>query len=281
MQKVITYGVLHFNPTMYAPATEKFIEAVDSLFQNKNPLINSEVYLIDQGNPPAEREITANLAKQHKCHFISLNENVGISRGINLLFNIARGEFICLVTSDVVVPPALDEILIEELIADSSILQICPLSDLSSIKYQKGPLTNEKPLKCIAQELTIQMWPRKIIDTIGFFNETFKAAYENLDYATRLFMSGHYAAISRRITCKHYHNMTSKSGAIEKAYDSYIVMPNGFDHDILRYLWNLRWPSLDWSDLYNPDALTKNYREYLYNNYKSNIYMGYKQEVLY
>jgi cellulose synthase/poly-beta-1,6-N-acetylglucosamine synthase-like glycosyltransferase len=281
MQKVITYGVLHFNPTMYAPATEKFIEAVDSLFQNKNPALNSEVYLIDQGNSPEEREVVAGLAKKYNCHFLSLKENVGISRGINLLFNIARGEYICLVTSDVVVPPNLDNILIEELVADPSILQICPLSDLSSIEYQKGSLTEDKPLKCIAQELTIQMWPRRTIETIGFFNETFKAAYENLDYATRLFISGHYAAISRKIKCKHYHNMTSKSGAIEKAYDNYITMPNGFDHTTLRRLWNMRWRNINWDDVYRPEFLTESYRKYLFNLYESNIYMNYIQEVDY
>ncbi len=281
MQKVITYGILHFNPTMYGPATEKFVEAFESLMENKNPDISSEVYLIDQGNPEPEKEIMRMLAKRCGCHLLSFKENIGISRGINTLFNLSRSEYICLVTSDVVFPNGLDSGFIKELEADKSILQICPLSDLSSIEYQKGPVTGGDPIKCIAQELTIQMWPRRCLEVTGYFNETFKAAYENLDYALRLFISGHYAAISQKVKCQHYHNMTSKSGAIERAYDNYISMPNGFYHATIRRLWDQRWSVVSWDTLYEPKVLTKELQYFMNNYLSSNIYMPYVQDVNY
>lgn len=277
----ISYGILHYNPNTDLEARTAFICAADSLAINRSFDFNSEVFIIDQGNPSEEQEISRDIASYHNFNYIALNKNIGISRGINFLAHIARGRYISLVTSDTIFLKGLDNILIEDLENNKQIFQICPLSDYSSIEYQCKPYGNRNITYCIANELTIQFWPRVVFDKIGFFDENWKACFENLDYSLRIFLNGGFAAISNRVTCNHKHNTTTKNGSINKSYEGYIDMPNGLDSQILRHIWNTKWPYFNWNFLYSPNSLNTENRELLYSKYKNNVYLPYIQNVGY
>lgn len=278
----VTYGVLNYNVNHDVVALQAYIDAVQSLAANRSKDLKSEVYLIDQG---CQSEITERLARQNGFHAVALRNNVGISRGINLLANMARGQYVSLVTSDVTFTPGLDDTLISALRADPTIYQICPVSDISSLDHQRYDRAREDGilLDNLCQELTIQFWPRTVFDKIGYFDERWKACYENLDFALRAFLDGGRVVIDQRAFCHHAHNMCVKSGARNHTYDGYLYMPNGFNQEILTQMWNNKWPDVArYIDLYSTftQDMSKT-RAVMFHAFSKNVYLPYIQEVGY
>jgi GT2 family glycosyltransferase len=278
----VTYGILHYNPSRDEVATKAYIAAVESLANNRSVNLSNEVYLIDQGSQP---ELTESLARQNEFRAITLPKNVGISRGINLLANIARGKFVSLVTSDVIFSKGIDDTLVAALRVDPSIYQICPVSDNSALAHQRAQSATEdgKLIDHLVQELTIQFWPRKAFEDIGYFDERWMACYENLDFALRLFIAGGRIIVHQGAFCHHEHNTTTKNRAINQTYTGYISMPNGLDHHVLRTMWENKWPNLkSHLDIYgafptDPHQL----RSVLLHRYSKNTYLPYIQEIGY
>lgn len=278
----VSYGILNFNPGNDTRATDALVVACETLAANRSKLFTSEVFLIDQNSQP---EIIESLARRLGFHAITLRSNVGISRGINLLANIARGEFVSLVTSDVTFTPGLDDTLVSALRADPKIYQICPVSDVSSLDHQRAPAAREDGIlvENIVQELTIQFWPRTVFDKIGYFDERWKACYENMDFALRAFLEGGRIVVHQGAFCHHEHNGTTKSGAIHHAYDGYLSMPNGLTHDLLMQMWRNKWPNLE-RYMNHYDTFTKDMgqtRAAMFHAYSHNVYLPYIQEVAY
>jgi len=278
----ITYGILHYNPSGDHDAEKAYIEAVKSLYHNRSSCFKSEIYLIDQASQP---HLTHELSRTYDFNCLMLGDNVGISRGINLLANIARGEYVSLVTSDVTFTLGLDTTLVSALRADPKIYQICPTSDNSSLDHQRAPAAREDGilLENLCQELTIQFWPRFVFEKIGYFDERWKACYENLDFALRAFLEGGKVVIDQRAWCHHAHNMCVKSGARNHTYDGYINMPDGFNQEILTMMWNNKWPNIGkYINLY--ETFTKDMsqtRVAAFFEYSNNVYLPYVQEVGY
>ena len=239
----VTYGILNYNPLNDTKANEYLENCLQTLADNRNTSISSEVYIIDQNSHPnALRNIHGN-----QFNFIQLGKNLGISGGINALSRMARGKYISLVTSDTTFTQELDTVLLEELETYQDIYQITPAVDKGSIDYQiKGFTDSKEPIRCIAQELTIQFWRREIFDLIGYWDERWLACYECLDYPLRMFLTGRCsAAVTHKIACHHEHNTTTHNGAMAHAFGG------TFEHGPLRNLWDHKWPGLDWDFLYN------------------------------
>jgi GT2 family glycosyltransferase len=278
----VTYGVLNYNPNSNVEATKAYVAAVETLANNRSVNLSSEVYLIDQGSQP---ELTDVLARTYGFHAVTLRKNVGISRGINMLANLARGEFVSLVTSDVTFTPGLDDTLVAALRADPTIYQICPVSDRSSLEHQKYDRAREDGILVdnLVQELTIQFWPRTVFEKIGYFDERWKACYENMDFALRCFLDGGRVVVHQGAFCTHEHNGCTKSGAINSTYEGYIFMPNGFDHGPIRQMWDNKWPDISrYLDHYA--TFTKDMgqtRAAMFHAYSKNVYLPYVQEVGY
>lgn len=273
---MITYGVLHYNPLQNEKSRNDLVECLESLTYNRDPLISSEVYVIDQGNPAPELDFVIDHSTRLGLKCISLKENLGIAGGINFIAKLGENSnYISLVTSDVIFPKGMDTTLIKELIDNPDIMQICPLSDKSELDYQKVEVNQDaNPLLCLVQELTIQFWPRKAFDLIKGYYEPFRACYENIDAALRLFMCGKYTAISNRIKCIHKHGGCIKSGARNHTYDGHINMPNGFNQELVAQLFHSRWSGLNnIIDLYSPinPARVDNIRKTMLELYGNNI----------
>lgn len=278
----VTYGILHYNPGQDPTAKNMYIAAARSLAAHRSQSLKSEVYLIDQGSEPA---LTLQLAAEYGFNAITLRSNVGISRGINLLANLARGEFVSLVTSDVTFTPGLDDTLVSALRADPTIYQICPVSDISSLDHQRADSAREDGIlvENICQELTVQFWPRRVFDKIGYFDERWKACYENMDFALRAFMDGGRTVVHQGAFCHHEHNMCVKSGARNHTYDGYIHMPQGFNQELLTQMWHNKWPGIEkFIDIYA--TITQDMgptRVAMFHQYSDKVYLPYVQEVGY
>ena len=278
----VTYGVLNYNPAANEAATAAYIAAVESLAANRSKNLTSEVYLFDQASQP---DLTESLARKHGFHAVLLRSNVGISRGINLLASMARGQYVSLVTSDVTFTPGLDDTLIAALRADPKIYQICPVSDNSSLDHQRSPCAIEDGILVpnLVQELTIQFWPRTVFEKIGYFDERWKACYENMDFALRAFLEGGSVVVHQGAFCHHEHNATTKSGAIHHTYDGYIDMPDGLTHGPLMNMWLNKWPGLE-RYMNHYETFTKDMgqtRAAMFFAYSKNVYLPYVQEVAY
>lgn len=275
----VTYGVLNYNPHNDQVAEKALMECVYSLHENRDPDLKTEVVLIDQGSERhVQRELLGAFGRSYNWQTLFLDKNVGISRGINLLARMARGKYVSLVTSDTIFPKGLDTSLIDTLENNKSIMQICPASDVSSIESQKRGFVNCGIVYQMAQELTIQFWPRTTFDEIGYFDERWKACYENLDYALRIYLAGGVVAIDHNVSCLHKHNMTTKNRAIDRAYDGYLNMPNGLDHAQLRQLWEKKWPGFPWALLYEPlESLSRDHSAV----WDDNIHLPFLQDVGY
>jgi GT2 family glycosyltransferase len=285
----ITIGVLNYNPSNNLDAQDKFCRCLDSLKQNLSKDLVHEIYIIDQAsNEHKQRDVISQYINENGWRSIFLEKNVGISRAINLLARCGRGKYICLVTSDVLLEPNLDKDLMNELIDNPSIWQICPASDNASSEYQRVGYMNGGLAIAIAQELTIQMWPREVFEKIGYFDERWKACYENLDFGLRIYLAGGLVAVSHNAFCHHELGMSIKTGARNNTYDDYIFMPNGFNQDILHAMWHKKWNNLEsvlpWSGLYSSQIFDSSFnglREKTKQMYLNNLYLPYVQSVGY
>lgn len=282
----ITYGILNYNPNDDPVAQEHYENCVESLATNRNDCLQSEVYIIEQSNNSLQQNLISScLAEKFGFKYIELRHNTGISRGINLLASLARGRFISLVTSDVIFPSGLDMKMVGVLDSDPTIYQICPTSDNSSLDHQRAPSAREDGIlvENIVQELTIQFWPRTVFDKIGYFDERWKACYENMDFALRAFIDGGSIVTDQRTWCHHEHNMTTKNGAIHIAYEGYLPMPNGLTHDVIGKMWRDKWPDLDkYLNVY--ETITQDpgpLKAALFHAYPQNLYLPYVQNVPY
>ncbi|MCV0439785.1 MAG: glycosyltransferase [Hydrogenophaga sp.] len=245
---------------------------MESLHANRNDSITSEVYVIDQGNWYSDyKNRLANLSMGYGFNFISLDHNQGIAGGINLAARLNRSPYLCMVTSDTTFTPELDTVLLGELEAHPDIHQITPAVDKGDVPYQvQGYTDDTDPIRCIAQELTIQCWKRQVFQLIGYWDERWIACYESLDYPLRMFLSGWCsAAITHKISCHHEHNTTYHNGSLADAYGG------KFDHGPLRQMWDAKWPGLDWSMMYDLGRCTEETRTSLIEQYVNNIELRY------
>jgi len=279
----ISYGVLDYNPASDPAAFALLEQCLESLATNRASRYRSEVFVVEQGNrDPDYCDKVAGLCRRYRFQFIALDDNVGISRGINYIYRLARGNIISLVTSDIIFYSDTDRALMEELDNHSRLYQVTPCVNASSLGYQVAEGVTGAPLKyCIANELTLQFWRREAFEEIGYWDERWKACYENNDWTLRLFLAGYDTAISFNSFCYHHHNTTSKNGAINHAYDGYLDMNKGLDHKILRQMWNDKWPGLDWNFMYNPGRLTEENRSALKAQFNNNLWLSPIQNVGY
>lgn len=277
----ITYGILNYNPGNHPLARQALHECATSLRENMHGGLASEVYIIDQASEGhAQQAAVQDYCNGFGWRSIMLDRNVGISRGINMLARIARGDYICLVTSDVEFTKGLDLSLIKILRENPGVWQVCPASDNSELEHQRrGFRESGLAYTLAAQELTVQMWPRATFDRIGYFDERWKACFENMDFALRIFLAGGSIAVSHDAFCPHKHAMSVKSGARNRTYSDYIHMPNGFNQELLHELWNKKWPGVQWQSLYltPPYSMLSRMREV----FTHNIYLDYVQNVGY
>jgi GT2 family glycosyltransferase len=268
----ITYFVLDYNPLCQEQARRYLDDCLCSLYENRNDSISSQVYVIDQGNESRDyKNDLANQCYAYGFDYVGLNRNLGVAGGINFGARLARSPHVCLVTSDTIFTPDLDTILLGELEEHDDIFQITPAADKSDISYQQTGFTESvDPIRCIAQELTIQFWKSSIFDKVGDWDERWLACFEVYDYTLRMFLYGVFAAVSHKAHCQHRHNTTYKNGSLSHAYGQSV-----FNQLPLREMWDNKWPGLDWSMLYDPRRCNETTRQRLVEEYAHNIDLKY------
>lgn len=296
----IAYLILNYNPDGAQSAQEILGKTIDSFYSRKNENITCDVCVLDQGTTAKHRGWLLKKKRQYGFSAIFLKRNIGISGAINYFVRNSKTPVVGLITSDVIITSGMDEDLYTK-VQIPEIYQAMPFTDKSDLDYQtwqpkeafgsdRVDLTALKNkgksfiarfskratgsyLRCVGAELNVVFWRKSIFDKIGYFDQRWKAGYENNDFSLRCFLDGGCTAISRDSFVWHYHKVTEKINARDKIYD----VDNWPEKS--KNEWDKKWPDLN--KHFNIYKLLKNktIRDYpqCYNKFKHNIYLTYEQ----
>lgn len=297
----ISYLILNYNPEGESTAQEILASTIDTFYERKSKNLTCEVLLLDQGSPEKHRLWLLTKQNQYGFCLILLNNNIGISGAINFFARTAKSPVLALITSDVIITSGMDEDLFSK-IQIPEIYQATPFTDKSDVDYQMWKpeeqfgsahvdLTNLKKMrffrklvgsknqeyvKCIGAELNVMFWKKATFSKIGYFDERWKACYENNDFSLRCFLNGGCTAISKGSFVWHYHKVTEKNRAREKAYENHRDWATE-----LKKKWDEKWPDLNsYIDIYKPLG-KKSIVDFpkLYSKFNQNIRLFYDENV--
>lgn len=303
----ISYLILNYNPEGNRYAQDVLNQTLDAFFTRKSRSISCDVFLLDQGSTTDHRKWLFEKQNKHGFSTILLNRNIGISRAINFFVRACKSPVVGLITSDVIITSGMDEDLYHKLQFEE-VYQAAPFTDKSDVDYQtwkpkeefgldnldlsglqkkkKSSLINlfnkesRSYLRCIGAELNVMFWKKSTFDKIGYFDERWKACYENNDFSLRCFIAGGCTALSFDSFVWHHHKLTEKTKTRETCYDGYI---NGDWSKKIKKIWDEKWPSLNsYIDIYKPlrHRTINNYLK-LHEKFKHNIYLPYEQDIDY
>ncbi|MDP2853613.1 MAG: glycosyltransferase [Smithellaceae bacterium] len=300
----ISYLILNYNPEGEKTAADCLAATIDAFYQRKSKKLTCDVVLLDQGSVSGHRGWLQEKQGQYDFSLVLLNRNLGISGAINWFVRTCKSPVIGLITSDVLITSGMDEDLFEKAQIQEN-FQITPFTDKSDLDYQTW--TPSEPfgaehvnleslrrgkkslldsvlgrkgrayVRVIGSELNVMFWRREIFDKVGYFDERWKACYENNDFSLRCFLAGGCTAVSMDSFVWHYHKMTEKNQARDKCYDGYIDK-NWSEKN--RRLWDEKWPDVEsYIKIYDP-LKSKTIADYpkLLKKFTHNIHLPYEQD---
>lgn len=300
----VSYLILNYNPEGEKNAASILEKTIDVFYQRKSKHLTCDVFLLDQGSVPGHRQRLLEKQTRYQFSTILLNRNIGISGAINLFVRLSRSPVLALITSDVLITSGMDEDLFDK-VQIEDVFQATPFTDKSDLDYQVwvpaepfgadqvnlNQLRKQKTalldkmlgrqtpsyVRVIASELNVMFWRREIFDKIGYFDERWKACYENNDFSLRCFLAGGCTAVSLDSFVWHYHKVTEKNQAREKTYAGYI--DDCWSQEIRR-LWDEKWSGLDsYIKIYDP-LKNKTIDDYpkLLKQFAHNVHLPYEQD---
>jgi len=303
----VSYLILNFNPEGENSAADILDATIKTFYERKSTHLKCEVFLLDQGSVQSHREWLLKKQARYQFSTILLNHNIGISGAINMMARTCKSPVLGLITSDVLITTGMDEDLFNK-VQIEEIYQATPFTDKSDLDYQcwlptesfgadHVNLTNLQSQKAslierllgrqkktyirvIGSELNVMFWRREVFDRVGYFDERWKACYENNDFSLRCFMAGGCTAVSLDSFVWHYHKVTEKSRAREKTYAGYI--DDCWPQEIRR-LWDEKWPDLDsYIKIYDP-LKNKTITDYpkLLKQFAHNIHLPFEENKVY
>ena len=302
----IVYLILNYNPDGEETAYEVLEKTIQAFYERKSAHLKGDVYLLDQCSPEQHRRRLLDLQTRYGFSALLLNRNLGISRAVNFVVRTSKAPVFALITSDVVVTSGMDEDLYEK-VQIPEVYQATPFTDKSDVDYQiwqphepygsdhldLGELKNKEEtllgkilsrqrkgyLRYVGAEFNVMVWRREIFEKVGYFDERWKAAYENNDFSLRCFLAGGCTALSVDSFVWHYHKVTEKNASREQAYDH---CPVDWRQE-MRLIWDRKWPELDrYLNIYKPLG-NKTIRDFprFYERFRNNTYLSYDQEIDY
>ncbi|MFH1081398.1 MAG: glycosyltransferase [Pseudomonadota bacterium] len=302
----IAYLILNYNPDGEERATSVLNQTIDTFYERRSRHLRCDVFLLDQGSTLDHRRWLIEKQQQYGFSTILLNRNIGISRAINIFVRTCKSPVIGLITSDVLITSGMDEDLYEK-VQIPEIYQATPFTDKSDVDYQTwqpsepygadrvdlkklkakkaslvGTVINRKSknyLGCVGVEFNVMFWRRSIFEKIGYFDERWKAAYENNDFSLRCFLAGGCTGISMNSFVWHYHKITDKNQSRERSHDGYL---ENWPLEA-KNLWDRKWGGQDsYINIYKPlkNSRISNYPNF-YEKFKHNIYLPFEQAIDY
>jgi len=290
---IIPYWDPHADDKFVMP---RYVSTIEKLYANCDPNITKEVFVIDQGNPEKARQKTRELQKKYGFGVIELPSNLGVSGGINVGFNMARGKYIAILSSDVLMTKGCDTECILFMNATPNVYQTTPTADKSDYAHQMCPVNepfasnevNTLPImskkgnvatKSVCVELSLNYFRRECIKEIGYFDEIWKACFEIADYDVRIVLAGRDIAVIHSAYIWHWHNTSNQYIGLLEAYTGYLKGDPFQDQRIANIMWNKWSPDIrDETQWHKPMGISPAQIIALKEKYKHNIYLGYPQD---
>ena len=195
-----------------------------------------EVKLVDNGSSDSERQAIAEAQSRYpNLDIVRLERNAGFPGGMNAGLAAAAGEFICLASSDVLVPAGTVERLVDAMNADPDIGMISPVNNAAGNEQQifvkpelpvagvlrvgsafseaGGPEASR--LSAYRLDFCFVCLRRSVYDSLGGLDEAFNPGYyEDFDYSLRARDAGYRVCIAENAFV--YHEGGATFGGVSK-----------------------------------------------------------------
>ena len=232
--------------------SKKFLEiCLDSIIKS-NDFFNKtyEIFIVDNGSS----DDSPCLIKKYVSLFpdvvkpIFLSVNTGTTHSRNIALRLAQGKYFCVLDSDVEVSSGTVKHLIDRLEGDSSIGLIAPrltygngllqkstddfptiitkIWRFFSLKFQeRAAQCGENPRESIDVDYAISafwVFRRSLLDSVGFLDERFFYAPEDVDYCLRVWKAGFRVVYDPAVAAIHNAQEISRSFRINRAIIEHI-----------------------------------------------------------
>lgn len=152
------------------------------------PLDEIEILILDNGSTDKRMiDYAASIADVH----IIEESNIGVAKGYNKLFRIAKGDFICLPNTDIIMGKdwLKDLIYFNKKIEKSGITGIHCESDKGRLINYNGKMIWQRENNTIDG---VTLFHKKMFEVVGGFDESFsKYGFEDNEYAIRMSLLGY------------------------------------------------------------------------------------------
>lgn len=234
---LVTAVVLSFNSESHIGACLRSLAAATARLAAP-----CEIYVVDNGSTDSSRAIIETLRREHPglIHGIFNTRNLGTTVARNLAFARARGRYLLVVDSDVVVPEETLPILIATLEADPDCALVAPRlifpdgrPQLSTDRFPSlgrkivrllflrhlERNTVDRPAKATAVDYAIAaFWlaRREVLDVVGPLDERFFYAPEDADFCLSIWLAGYRVLYVPRAHAIHDARELSRRGLFNR-----------------------------------------------------------------
>lgn len=260
----VSFSILTWNSEAYV---EKCLQSIANALTGSG--LTYEVLVLDNGSHDGTPALLARLAAQDPEHVFPhyRSTNLGTTRSRNALFKVARGEFLCVMDSDVEIAPGVIEHLIPYLRKDSQVGLVAPrifypsgawqksfdrfptLLDkvnrfvrLRAIEQQEGEaLRNETaPFEIDYAISAFWLMRRSLLSSVGMLDEEIFYAPEDVDFCLRIWRSGKSCLYVPAVSIVHHTQEISRGIKLNRAKLAHI---RGLAYYFMKHRYLLRRPA--------------------------------------
>jgi GT2 family glycosyltransferase len=261
----VSFVILTWNSRHYLPG------CLASISSSMAPTdLRYEVRILDNGSKDGTADLLAQLTAADRSHIFPRYErtNLGTTRSRNILFAAARGEYLCVMDSDVELAGGVMEALLELLRTDCRLGIVAPRIVYPSGRWQKSfdgfPTVIDKAHRFLrlrqietrqASDLETALEPfeidyaisafwllrRTLLDTVGMLDERIFYAPEDVDFCLRVWKAGRRIVYVPSVAVVHHAQEISRGLMINKAKLSHL---KGLAYYFFKHRYCLRRPRL-------------------------------------
>lgn len=237
----LSFAILTWNSERYL---ERCLSSIDAALANTG--LSYEILVFDNGSRDATPGLLARLAKDYRGRLLPYYEttNIGTTRSRNRLFAAARGDYLCVMDSDVELASGVVDTLLALLKRDDSLGIVVPrilypsgnwqksfdhfptLTDkiyrffrLRKIEEREGrQMANQRQPFCVDYAISaFWLMRRNLLQTVGLLDERIFYAPEDVDYCLRVWKSGFRIVYEPSVSVVHHTQELSRGMKLNMA----------------------------------------------------------------
>ncbi len=215
-----------------------YVQQCIAAIYGHQPSVDFEVVVVDQASTDGSREYLQQVAAEHtNFHLIENPVNVGFPRAINQGAAYARGEFLLLVNSDVILAPQCVDRLVRALEADPQLAVVSPVTNYVGRGPQVDPaatalqptqiadyaasIADRSGIQLIVDHLVFYcvMVRRHVFEFLNGMSEVYGLGnYEDNDFCLRARLAGYTLALVPGAFAFHFGSRTFKGQQLAHTY---------------------------------------------------------------